>query len=217
MGSVTTTVGLQFIAAMEPLCGASMAIGLAYLALERFRYRSQIRKLATAQLEAEICANDNVHHTTPVKTLVWLAGSKLPEGMSGKNVQSKRPEGFGPCLYGILFSRGHDELAVLATSCWAMIILIAGVCVGASSWMWLPTALATIIPPGILLFMLVSCLVLPILLVAMGRHCVAWADKQSVEMGLELSTTAETMRQAARDLPVPEVPARRHIRPAARL
>lgn len=189
------------IAALEPLSGAALAICLAYLALDRFRYRTIIREGATKELTPDLYQTDGVHHTTPFKTLVWLAGPTAPTGCQNGN-SPRRPQGLEPACYGWLFDKPSDEVIVALFAFISFCILLGVVCINANIASWY-ISLISYFPPGLLFFLLVIGAIAPVAFVLLGRRCVSWAEVQSREMAEELQNTAQRMQGEARQLPVP--------------
>lgn len=209
MPEVVTRLG-----ALEPLCGGALALCLAYLALDRFRYRSLIQQTAASKLTEDCYKTDGINQTTPFKTLAWLAGPIAPPECLDEKI-AEAPSGLYPSLYAYLFKKPADEILIVLFSLITFFILIAGVCENANVWPGLVWLVSLLDFGYILSAMIVAC-VAPVLLVLAGRSCVKWANEQSEKMGKELTHTAQRMQGLAQDLPVPQIPTRQSRVKAAR-
>jgi hypothetical protein len=175
--------------------GAALAINLAYLALDRFRYSSIVQNAAVAQLGDERIHGDGKLHTTaPFKVLCWLAAEKAPAVCRAVSANHERPEGFWSWTYSEVFHKGWDERLCFVAAAWAFIVMFLGVSDGIGSfqaavswWVWAISSKASLIA-------LAFATVMPVLFVSLGRGCVSWAEGQSRKMGGELNETAKNMQ-----------------------
>lgn len=202
------------MAALEPLSAASLAITLAYLALDRFRYRDKIQAQAAEKLNDDSLTGPAVHHTTAFGALIWLAGSEAPQACviacdaaisNGTPKKNKAPAGFKATSYDWLFRVAIGEGVVAFLSGISFIVLVAAVAVQSQVMVWLPTTLLWFFPLGVYFAALLAGSILPVLLVWLGRACVKWAENHTHEMGEEMKATAQKMQGAVQDLPAPDL------------
>jgi hypothetical protein len=205
---------IESLIALEPLSGAALALCLAYLALERFRYRDTIQANAVEKLRDEQHTSDVVHHTTAFGTLVWLAGSAAPPACiraceqareNGNATKDRAPSGFKATTYDWLFRIPLGEGIVAALAVIAFTVLFSGVCASAGIWTCFPTSILSVLSPTTFLMLLLAGSVFPVLLVGLGRMCMTWSKRYADDMGQELKETAEKMQQQVRQLPPPDI------------
>lgn len=203
------------LAAMEPLCGASLAICLGYLALSRFRYRDHIQKEAAKALtDAAIALNEDAH-TTAFGELYWLAGTDRPkvaetacEYAKDKKLEllTDRPEGNTAAFYDWLFrarlgyrrfSAPGGELFVVIAALFAFVTLVVGVCANGKVWLILPLYFTTYFSIETILTVLFSGSVVPVFLVLLGRRSQIWALSKVTTMSRQLQVTVGKMDRDA--------------------
>ena len=205
---------ITWMPALEPLAGASLAINLAYLNLNRFRYRSEVRKHAEStlnKLEAE--ASDRIAGSETATTslyhrLKWLA-EKLPDKELADGVV---PAGFSSWAYRWLFKHNQDCVISIALAAYAGICLILGV---ASSIHYLvPDSIFTAGSFSLIasFWILLIGLLTPVFLVLAGRMSKNWGVKMANQSSSDLT---KTLRDAAKNAPRPGGLGRPRPRPRA--
>lgn len=209
-------LSMEQLAALEPLAGAALALSLAYLALDRFRYRDTIQKLAAKWLDDQKQETPAVSQLTAFHTLVWLAGNLAPHECqmacqeenakangNGRSPKVGRPDGVLSSFYGWFFRRNIAEGAVAFFAGSSFATLAAGVCFKSGVWLWLPQKMVLAgIQPWFWLAILGA--LMPVFTVGLGRLCVSWAEESTRTWGDEVSSTAEKMREGIGKIPVPQ-------------
>lgn len=164
------TGALPTLAALEPLAGAALAINLAYLALDRFRYRQKIEPAAEikcAENEQKL-AVDGYSQIDAVRELEWLAR---------RDQEPFAPRGRGAFAYRWFF-RSHQDiwgcvLAVLLNG----FVLAGGVAQNIGRWE-ITQSLNDTVPLGTLFYLQLASAALPLGLVWLGRRCVVWGQNR---------------------------------------
>jgi hypothetical protein len=148
-----------------------LAINLAYLALDRFRYRAQIEPIAEKQCKQndEKAAFEEFHDLEPVKELKWLARRST----SRVHV----PRGRGALAYRYLFRKHQDVVFAVAASILCAFTMAVGVAGNVGRWPWADYLLAWPIP-ALLFYGCLGALLIPGISVALGRKCVVWGQNR---------------------------------------
>jgi hypothetical protein len=130
----------SLFATLEPLCGAALTFSLAYLSLDRFRYRERIRTAAQLQLkllpQRESPRIRTIAHLTQYQMLIRLAalpdndpiGSQSDTSKAESTIRSRR--GFHWDLedeYQLLFGRHFDRKTTQYIAFATAAVLILGV------------------------------------------------------------------------------------------
>jgi len=121
---------------LEPIVGASLALNLAYLNLERFRYRSRIRNKAAERLEKlkEMSAYEQIQVHRDVTLLQRLAELRDHDDMGSDPLAND--VGAPPCedkstwserCYNALFAKHTDNRVCIGFSALCAILLFLGV------------------------------------------------------------------------------------------
>jgi hypothetical protein len=198
---------IALITGLEPLAGAGFAINLAYLALNRFRYRSEIEPAA----EKKCLKNDEegsfegFQELDAVKELKWLARRKA----SGVFV----PKGRAAMVYRHVYRKHQDIYFTAGAATLCAFTLAAGVAMNVGRWSW--AHFLTYKPlPGLLFYGCLAAVLVPVALVLMGRRCAKWGKDRieyctaqvAISLGA-LASSAEppTVGRAAR-VPVVQEP-----------
>jgi hypothetical protein len=160
-----------------------------------------IQDAAAKELSNDRYRNDGVHSTTPFNVLVFLAGTKAPlaciEAAKMQADFGDRPDGKWSSVYHWLFCKGWDEWISAGWALFALIVMFFGVAnqIGAiPDWIsiWNRTFSA-----GHSLCILFVATIFPVVMVVLGRRCVAWAKMQAEKMGRELAGTSAKMEAIA--------------------
>lgn len=127
--------------ALAPLAAATLAANLAYLSLQRFRYRSEMREAASKELKQfgeAVQLPTSITSHDQYKELHYLA--KL-SNHDGKNTQKaaavQRPKGVWAFMYFVLFEYHEDIVIVGLLTIFSIIILLGGVAHSINIWSWL--------------------------------------------------------------------------------
>lgn len=193
------------IQALEPVAGAALAINLAYLALDRFRYKNLIQEYASAKLSPdEIHTDTRLHGTTSFKVLCWMAGPRAPRICQTIKLD-RRPTGFLASAYHwlFLFWGGLDEYLAVAAALWSYLTVLVGVAYAIGAFKGFVGLWTYIFSAPASLTCLALATLLPVVFVVIGRSCVGWADTQSNEMGEELNGLAEHMKGLVQNIVPP--------------
>ena len=168
---MVATPALDFpIVNLEPIAGAGLAVTLAYLALDRFRYRQLIE---TAGERVFAVFQKNGHGVTIDEALEALNDLKW---LCRKECNGHMPRGFGPMFYGWSFRRQADELIISVLAVLSALTLISGVALNAGIWSWV-TVLNSQLIVGFLFYSCSSAIIFPAAMVLCGRRCVDWGKK----------------------------------------
>lgn len=191
MGKAKPLESALLIPQLEPLAGSGLAVSLAYLALERFRYRDAVERYASelkVQYKSE--GEDTVE---VVKDLQWLCR---------QDCNGHTPRGAAASFYHYAFRNKADEVAIAAFALIAGMTLIAGVALNLKYFWWLPY----LEHPSIISFLFFCCscaLLLPAISVLCGRRCVAWGRDFAHHCETEIN---KIHKQSALNAPIPDVP-----------
>jgi hypothetical protein len=155
----------NLITGLEPIAGAGLAINVAYLALDRFRYRSKIEPLA----EVRIKQNDQptfvgYENLEAVRELRWLS----------RCASTFAPQGRGATTYQMLFRRHQDIYISAGFALGCGFTLVAGVAMSVGRWPWI-SVLTHPWLAGILFYVCVLALLTPAGFVYLGGRCLRWA------------------------------------------
>jgi hypothetical protein len=197
------------IAALEPLSAAALALCLAYLALDRFRYRNRIQSHAASILQDSVRSIDGVAHTTAFGSLTWLAGQDAPNGClqacaeartNGKPLKDKPPLGFKSSAYNWLYKWPLAEFVIFGLAVFAFFALTSGVLVKSNVWAVVPLTVAGAMSIKLMLILLLLGCAFPATLVWLGRLCVDWGISYSNEMGDELQDSIDAIERKAKEI-----------------
>ncbi len=190
------------------MASAGMGVCLAYLALDRFRYRDEIEKNANAKLEQFTVMSED-EGLEAVKDLRWLCRNKnTPESIFSRILNwslnhnaNHTPRGFIWGIYNWTFRKKFDEfiMCILAVLC--VIILSVGVTIKINflnSLSFLNSEIYTKI--GFIICF--ASITLPAIAVLLGRKC--------VKSGLALANESEEqinriMLKAAKNATTPQI------------
>ena len=157
------------IAALEPIAGAGLAINLAYLALDPFRYRHKIEPAAEKACENNDSQQvmEDFHNLDAVKELKWLA----------RRITSKahNPTGRNATIYRYMFRQHVDVWLCAAATVFCGFVLVAGVAATLRRWAWLDLLAG---PPisAVMFYLCILALAYPPVCVWLGRKCVTWGS-----------------------------------------
>ena len=186
----TCASALSYLPNLEPLAGAALALNLAYLSLDPFRYRNQIRANAEKTLD-ELKASSKQNQDIPKGSLQCKRVMRLA-GHEDEN-KTKLKDG----MYAFFFTAIYGRIADRHVGYFCVAISIMCLCLGvlhsskqisfvncwfdAENISWYTWSMVLI-------------LIFPIIMVWLGRRVVAWADEFSKE---EIQNLAEVLQQSA--------------------
>lgn len=173
---------------LEPVATAGLAITLAYLALDRFRYRSVVETVA-AKTRAEIGdAMERERVLDPWNELRWLCRD---------DAASHSPIGFLANSYN-LFYRNSLDVRIIAAGCLVCFLTLsigAGLEVGAVPFLdflnkprWLIACF----------WVCVVSAVLPIASIGFGRKCSSWGSSRCRHLKRQLESVMQRDAQQAK-------------------
>lgn len=186
----------QQVSALEPIAGAGLAINLAYLALDRFRYRMQIEPHAEeACCELDKKDKDGAFaELDQVRELHWLARRQAkPEVLPFK------PSSRGAHAYHVVFRHHWDIYFVVAGALLCGFTLSLGVALSLNRWLYFAPHVS-VFSTGLLFY---GCLLLgtvPAGCVWLGRKCVAWGRSRVRHCKEQF---AVAIRSGAREIEAP--------------
>lgn len=175
-----------FIPLLEPIAGAGLAVSLAYLALDRFRYRDSVENHASDKRRQFASANDD-DTMEVVKDLRWLCRAEC---------NGHTPRGFGANFYHYIFRNKADEIVIATLAALAGFTLITGVGLSSKTWPWA----SFLDGPSVSTFLFYACasaIVLPALAVLCGRRSVKWGKGFADHCGTEISKIHQRSARAA--------------------
>jgi hypothetical protein len=180
------------LSALEPLAGAGVAIGLAYLALERFRYRRDVEAEATklhekyekdSKLNAELGLEQ-------LNELRWFCRTSC-NGYS--------PKGWQATVYSVFFRSHGDVFIIAGLTAMSAAIMVVGVA-GAAEIMPQVTS-RFMINVGFIVCMLA--MAVPGVSVLTGRRNRFWAMARARECDHQVVIA---LQLSAREAEAPEAP-----------
>ena len=185
---------------LEPILGATLALNLAYVALPRFRYRSQMRETARGML-AELEDLEADQKRAPwYRTLSYLAA--LENDGSQKSLDRKSsPSGVWFTAYKIVYSRHADRWATIAFAVLCYVFLTLGVAHGLwpkSYWADFFTGLVI----TLIFYFTVLMAVIPVFLAWWGGRIVMSAIDYCER---EFDSIKAIMRDSAKRATLPEI------------
>ncbi|WP_140420527.1 hypothetical protein [Novosphingobium sp. B 225] len=184
---------VSFLPLLEPMAGAGLAVSLAYLALDRFRYRDAVETHANEKNRQFSSANDE-DTVEVVKDLQWLCRSPC---------NGHTPRGFGANFYHYVYRNKADEFVMAALAAISGFTLIAGVGLTTNLWVWV----ANIDTKNVATFLFYCssfAIIFPALAVLCGRRCVKWGMGFANHCEREITKIHQA---AARAAAVPKDPA----------
>lgn len=201
MGVVTAIVGLG---AIEPLAGAGFAMSLAYLALDRFRYRKEIESAAKRALDKYDAEGDGTPDLPPalmtnetVNELQWLCR---------KQCNGYAPKGLNIALYRYLYRKQGDVFTITVLGAMSAVALAAGVAFSLSRWQSIKI-LDKPLSIGILFYVCFFAMALPPLSIALGRHLTKWCIGRSTTLDQQIAAIMTIGVDQAQAPPLPHGPA----------
>lgn len=197
----------SMLATFEPIAGAALAINLAYLNLERFRYKRRMRRRAHQALEEVFGKSAKVPEeckgTVSYKRLERLLDIKDHDGPDDPSAKKKKKNGaslqseLGDMIFMYLFEWNFDFILSFIFAFAAAFVLIAGVAHGALYWEW-SYGLATGWQASVVFYFLIFAMFFPVGFVGCGRLVVRWAEDLVTNCSAELAKTKQLLAQSAR-------------------
>ena len=184
------------IRGLEPVAGAAVAINLAYLALDRFRYSSIVQDVAVSGLgDEKVHGDTRLQKTTPFKVLCLLAGEKAPATCKVAISDDEDSYGFWFWIYRSLFRKGWDEWIGFACTFWAYLVLFLGVASAVGTISGAVNFFTNWVSASFAIWSLLIVTLFPLVFVGLGRGCSTWAQNHAEKMGRELAETAKNMAE----------------------
>lgn len=184
---------------LSSLAETTLAINLAYLNLQRFRYREQIRQRASSELDAlgsESVLPKSILESDQFKEILYLARLKNNDGLDDtknhKKIFAASPSGGWAFLYRFIFANHQDLGAAIMLSIFSTLILLAGTAEGIHAAPYF-TKYAT---DGWALFYFVVLsmgLLFPMIFVLSGRRVVRKGCNHAVKAGKQLAALLADM------------------------
>ncbi|MEQ1726071.1 MAG: hypothetical protein ABL882_09120 [Sphingopyxis sp.] len=190
-------VGLSSI---EPVAGAGFAMALAYLALDRFRYREKIEGAARHALEKYDAEGDGTPDLPPslkgnetVNELQWLCR---------KDCNGFTPKGLQIWLYRAIFRRNFDVFIVVFLGAMSGLALSSGVAISIGTWGWLG-CFNTPWGTFVMFYICLLSLAVPPFSVWIGRYLAKWGGVRANQLDGQI---AEIMKLRAGQTQPPDLP-----------
>ena len=200
MGGAAAIIGLGTI---EPLAGAGFAMSLAYLALDRFRYRKDIEYSAHKALEKYDAEGDG----TPDLPSALLKNEIVNElqWLCRKSCNGYTPKGSQIVLYRYLFRRQFDVGLITVLGAMSALTLALGVAFGLSRWQVLvtldkPTAV------GLFFYICFFAMAVPPFAIAAGRYITKWCVKRAGELDQQIAAMMTLGVDQVQAPPLPQGP-----------
>lgn len=113
---------------LEPILGCSFALNLAYIGLQRFRYRRDIRDYANTELgDLAINPPENCIDTSLYKSVVRLSSLGNDRKIFRKSEQNADLSGFWSFIYECYFECHQDRILTIASASISAALLSLGV------------------------------------------------------------------------------------------
>lgn len=177
---------------LEPLAGSGLAVSLAYLALERFRYRDAVERYAKDK-SGRLRNEDESDTVEVVKDLQWLCRD---------DCNGHTPRGLWANLYHYSFRNKADEFLISVLACISGLTLVSGVAMNVGLWSWVSIFEARWIST-LLFYSCFAALLIPASSVLFGRKCVSWCREFADHCEDEIT---KIHRRSARSASVPTLP-----------
>ncbi len=178
---------ISILPQLEPVCGAGFAVGVAYLNLERFRYRNKIRQQAN-KYKTDLSKSSKYKkleelNLDGVALISYLSGLQDHDPMgdnNGKN-QSKVPDnaGWACTVYNLFFRKHVDRKICLVTSFLSFCGLLLGVLYSSELTSWLKGFFDSPVGGWIAVVVLALCTAIPLMFVWMGSSIVKRLSKNA--------------------------------------
>lgn len=188
---MATLDAASLIIGLEPLAGAGLAINLAYLALNRFRYRDEIEPAAEKKClkNDEDGSFDGFDDLDAVKELKWLARRETSDAFV--------PRGRAAMVYRYMYRKHQDIYFTAGATALCAFTLVTGVALNVGRWAW--SAVLTNPPiPGIMFYGCLLAVLVPVALVVMGRRCARWGKNRieycTAQVAISLGALAYSAR-----------------------
>lgn len=192
-------------ASLEPLAGAALAINLAYLGLQRFRYREKIRAAAESERKifehAEKTAPENIkamRYYAQLRDLCSLSNHDLDD-IPGANKDARINNGFWSAIYHHLYRKHRDRYIAYTGAGLAGVTLTTGVAVNIGTWS-LASYLYSETSAPLWFYVLILACAAPISMVYVGRQIVFYAAGHAKECREEIE---KAMQTKAQDIVIP--------------
>ena len=190
---------------LEPIGTAGLAICLAYLALERFRYRSAIEAVASDRYKQfaddEMLQRDE--SLDSLNELRWLCR---------KPCFNHEPSGIFATIYKLVYRRQFDIGLVGFLTLMCAITLISGAAKEVDfAWFQTWTKNATVVTA--FFWFCVLAMVIPTASIFLGRKCVSWGHERAEHQERQVNNTLQYRAAGAKIAPEATAPAAPEIVP----
>lgn len=185
MSEAVVSAAVSVVTNLEPIAGISLALNLAYLGLQRWRYRQQVREAADKEY-ATFGGNPAI--IEPLEQ--WTQLQVLAGHSDKRNSLPSRLRVF-EAIYGI----ENDVKAAFVFAVFAVFILLLGVAHNIGIWQPL-TAIATKAWTTFYFYVLAFSIGLPLASVMLGRRLVNTACAHAKACTKQLSAVVATHVQA---------------------
>ena len=198
----TTTQAISLLPLLEPLAGSSFAINLAYLFLERFRYRQNIR--SQAQSLYDVLSNtayfDNIEHLGEVELLRELSGLRDndnmgndPLGEAEESEPAERDISVTERIYKIIFKHHWDMKICRTLTVLSAVLLYFGVMHSVERHAYLAPMFNEPWEAHLWGEILLASLVLPLALVITGNWMVGKLKKKATKAYRQMEKLADSL------------------------
>ena len=194
---------MSALPALEPISATALAINIAYLNLERFRYRKKIREPAREQLERLHRFDGdflkNISKQDQTVELVWLAGiDDADKNNPTSPPQRPRSIGLWGWVYNLLFHQHIDLWLVGIMTAISLMALFIGPIHELNLAPWSEKYFAGT-GAWVSWVVLLLCTLLPIAFVFMGRRVVKWGQGRVEHTGKQLKQLEMLMQGDAKE------------------
>lgn len=174
---------------LSPVASSGLAVCLAYLALERFRYRSAIELAAKSKRDL-VKVNGDHDIIDVVRDLKWLCRDFC---------NGHAPRGWWANLYRYTFRQKVDEISIAFLAGICGFTLFAGVALKDNILSW-PSMFNTSEYTNALFWVCFAGVAIPALSVLCGRKCMSWGEEFARHCEEQINAI---MRQSAQSAEVP--------------
>jgi hypothetical protein len=188
---------------IEPIAGAGFAMCLAYLALDRFRYRNEVESSAQSALATLDKEGDgqpdppqSIANNDAMLELKWLA--RL-------NCNGFSPQHPWAWVYATIFRREIDVYATIILAAIAAFCLAAGVAEEIKIWDEL-SYLSTMPILGIAFYVCLISIIIPPVMVYFGRFIMHWSARRTRHLEGQLVELLRDRVSRVLPPPIPELP-----------
>lgn len=175
------------------MAGAGLAVALAYLALDRFRYRDAVERCALQKYRDFESSGANDGSFEAMRDLRWLCRNEE---------NGHTPRGFKANFYHYFFRNKLDEIIIAMVGALSGCTLIGGVALNAdvAPLSLLAASIDSRWTCYLFFYACMMAIVLPAIAVLCGRGCVAWGSEFTDYCSNEINTV---LKNSARQASIP--------------